>query len=80
MYSSKQDTKFQIKRLLERSPVKLINLTNYLKKFILKLELFNSSTDGTDPTMPIIKNLKTTRAMSSNFRVGKFLQRVWNIF
>jgi hypothetical protein len=33
----KQDIKFEIKRLLERSPVKLINLTNYLKKFTIKL-------------------------------------------
>jgi len=32
----KQDIKFEIKRLLERSPVKLINLTNYLKKFTSK--------------------------------------------
>ncbi len=29
-----------MKGLLERSPVKLINLTNYLKKFTLKLESF----------------------------------------
>jgi len=51
-------TIYQIqKRLLERSPVKLINLTNYLKS-LYGMKLCNLSVDYTDLTLLKAKELK----------------------